>query len=256
MSFGGRLPWAVGLLLTVTVALSLLVAFGDRHAGSLFDLVSLAPADVWRGQIWRLGTWMLVEPSPIGLVFTCLFTFWFGRELADEWGSRRFLAVFGGVALGAGVWTCLVARLDPAVLAEHYVGSWALGTAMLVAWGLWFPHRELRLFFLLRMNAYWLAWATVALTVVYAVYAGWEHFMPELSAEGAILVWLFRRSAVARWAKARAERASRRRLARQAEVRAKSFTSILTAETHEDDELPPEIEDQLREIFSGKGRPR
>src|SRR5580698_2413103 len=35
MTFGGRLPWAIGLLLTLIVGLSLLVAFGDRHAGSL-----------------------------------------------------------------------------------------------------------------------------------------------------------------------------------------------------------------------------
>jgi hypothetical protein len=84
------------------------------------------------------------------------------------------------------------------------------------------------------------------------VYAGWERLLPELLAEGGILAWLFRRSVVARWTRARAELVARQRVARQAQVRAKTFSSILAAEVDEDDELPPEIEDQLRQIFSGK----
>src|SRR5271166_3360152 len=120
LTLGGRLPWAIGLLLSAIVGLSLLVAFGDRHAGSLFELAALAPAEVWRGQVWRLLTWPLIEPGPLPLIFACLFVYWFGRDLADEWGSSRFLAVFGGVVLAAAVGTCLIARLDPAVLRQSY----------------------------------------------------------------------------------------------------------------------------------------
>jgi len=254
MSFGGRLPWAVGLLLTLTIGLSLLVAFGDRHAGSLFELVSLTPGEVWHGQLWRLVTWPFVEVGPVGLIFTCLFLFWFGRDLAEEWGSRRLLAVLGGVTLAAGVCTCLVAQLDRPVLEARYLGGWALTTAMVVAWGLWFPHRIIRLFFVLSITGWWLAWLTVALTVVYAVYAGWQGLLPDLLAEGAILAWLFRRPVVARWAKARAALGARRRQAQRTRKHARSVASLHLVETHEDDALPPEIEEQLRQIFSDKGK--
>src|ERR1700722_18848730 len=91
MTFGGRLPWAIGLLLSLVVGLSLAVAFGDRHAGSIFALVALVPSHVWRGEVWRLVTWPFIEQGPVGLIFTCLLVWWFGRDLADEWGSSRFL---------------------------------------------------------------------------------------------------------------------------------------------------------------------
>jgi membrane associated rhomboid family serine protease len=210
-SFGGHLPWAVGLLLSVIVVLSLLVAFSDRHLSSLFHAASLIPGDVWRGQVWRLITWTFVEPGPLGLILGCLSIFWFAPDLAGEWGSRRFLAVFGGVVLAAAIGTCLVALVDRPVLTHAYLGIWPLVTALVVAWGLWFPDRVVRLFFVLLIRGWWLAWLTVAITVVYAVYVGWDSLLPELLAEASILAWAFRRTIFARWSKARRSMKARRR---------------------------------------------
>jgi membrane associated rhomboid family serine protease len=211
LTFGGRLPWAVGLLLSATVILSLSVAFGDRHAGAIFEFVSLVPANVWRGEIWRLVTWPFVEPTPLGLIFGCLFLYWFGNDLAREWGSRRFLGVFSGVMLVAALGTCLIARVDPPVLMHPYLGSWALTTAMVVAWGLWFRDRVVRIYFVLPVRGYWLAWGTVAFTVVYAIYTGWMGLLPELFAEASILAWLFRKTILSRWTKTSRSFDSRRR---------------------------------------------
>jgi membrane associated rhomboid family serine protease len=210
-SFGGRLPWAVGLLLSATLALSLAVAFGDRHAGGLFDLVALVPAKIWRLQLWRVVTWSFVEPTPLGLIFGCLFLYWFGADLAGEWGSVRFLRVFGSVMLVAAGATCLVAQVDPPILDYPYLGTWALTTALVVAWGLWFPDRVVRLYFVLPIRGWWLAWFTVAITVIYAIYKGWDHYLPELLSEASILAWMFRKSILGRWKKTQRKFDSQRR---------------------------------------------
>jgi Rhomboid family len=68
---------------------SLLVAVASRHRESLFELLSLAP--VWQGQVWRFATWTFIESSPIAPLFGALFLYWFGGDLANEMGSRRFL---------------------------------------------------------------------------------------------------------------------------------------------------------------------
>ncbi len=203
LTFGGRVPWAIGLLLSVTLVLSLASAFGDRHVGSFFETVALVPLEVWRGQLWRLVVWPFVEQTPIGLIFGCLMLYWFGGDLAGEWGSRRFLRVFGSITLAAAVGTCLVARVDAPVMRHSYLGSWELTTAMIVAWGLWFPDRVVRIYFVLPIRGYWLAWITVGITVIYAIYAGWTHLLPELLAEASVLAWLFRKSILARYKRAR-----------------------------------------------------
>ncbi len=263
LSFGGRIPWGVGLVLAVTVAMSLLVAFGDRHVGSLFQATALVPEAVWRGQVWRLVTWAFIEPGALALVFGCLFLYWFGGELAREWGSRRFLRVYAGIVLVPAIVTCLVARIDSAVLASTYLGGWASSVALMVAWGLWFPDRVMRIWFVIPIRGYVLAWLTVAITVVLAIYSGWERYLPELAAEGAMLGWLFRRSIFSRFAKVRrtmeASQEARRREAVQrdrAKKRASSVAYLRLVESHDDapPELPPEVDAKLDELLRGRAK--
>jgi membrane associated rhomboid family serine protease len=211
MSFGGRIPWAIGLLLTITVVLSLFTAFGDRNAAPLFQWVALQPAACWRGQIWRLVTWPFIEPSPWGLIFACLAQYWFGVPLAQRWGSGRFLTGFFATMLLAAVGTCLVALIDPAVMGSTHLGAWAMTTALVVGWGLTYPDNIVRIYLVLPIRGFWMAWGTVALTVVYAVYTGWAGLLPELIGEAVVLAWFYRGRLMRHWWAARSAAASRRR---------------------------------------------
>jgi membrane associated rhomboid family serine protease len=262
-SFGGRIPWAVGLLLAITVGLSLLTAFGDRHAGSIFELTALVPDAVWRGQVWRLATWAFIEPSPLSLIFGCLFLYWFGGDLAREWGSPRFLRVFAGIVLTSAIATCLIARIDHGVLGSMYLGGWATGVALTVAWGLWFPDRVIRIYFVIPIRGYVIAWLTIAGTIVFAVYSGWERYVPELTAEGAILAWLFRRTILSRFRKVQgamaASREARKREAvkhERAKKRAASVSYLRLVESHDDNppSLPPEVDAKLEELLRGRSK--
>jgi membrane associated rhomboid family serine protease len=200
-TFGGRVPWAIGLVIALTACLSIFGAIADRNLLSVFGLVALAPDAVLHGELWRLVTWTFFELSPWGLIMGCLMLYWFGRDLAVVWGSRRFLAVFGGIVLTAAVGTCLIALIDSDVREQTFVGSWTLVVAMTVCWGLWFPNRTVNIYFFFPIKGVWLAWGTVGLTGLYAAYAGWARFLPEFFAETAVVMWFYR-SWIRRWARA------------------------------------------------------
>jgi membrane associated rhomboid family serine protease len=239
--------------------MSLLVAVGDRHSGSLFELTALVPAAVWRGQVWRLATWAFVEPSALGLIFGCLFIYWFGGDLAREWGSRRFLKVYAAIVLVSSIATCLIARVDRTLFEHTYLGGWATGVALTVAWGLWFPDRVIRIWFIIPIRGYVLAWVTVAITVVFAIYSGWERYAPELCAEGTMLAWLFRRSIVSRWSKIKSSwEAHRREAARRDRVkkREKSVAYLRVVESHDDNPppLPPDVDAKLDDLLRGRAK--
>jgi hypothetical protein len=215
------------------------------------------------GEIWRLLSWSVIEPSPLSLIFACLLLFWFGRDLADAWGPRRFLTVYLGVAIAGALGTCLVALLDEPVLTHHHVGSWPLAEAVTVAWGLWFPDRVIRIYFIIPVRGIVLAWGTVALTVVYAVYAGWTHYVPNLLAEAAMLAWLYRAPVTSRAASWRRERdaASRKRRAQaQATQRIATVHALRKLEERDEDLAPlsPELEGKLESLISegAKNRPK
>jgi membrane associated rhomboid family serine protease len=192
LTFGDRIHWGVGLAITLVVVSSIVSAISLRHGPKLFPVLALDPEKVWNGELWRLFTWPFPQTNPYSLIFTIVALIWFGRDLAAEWGSRWFLRIFAGVIAIASVITCVVARFDADVFRESYVGGYALTEAIFIAWGLTFPDRIVRIYFVIPIRGFWLAWLTVAISIAVALYAGWAPFLPWLAAEAAILGYLYR----------------------------------------------------------------
>ena len=184
------MPAAVGGLIAATVAVSLVAVVGDRNGLPLLQLSVLAPQAVWSGEVWRLVTWALVETEPLNLLFGGLVLFWFGRDLVEAWGERRFLATYFGIAAAAGALTCLAALAWPALLTFRFTGLWAAVDAVIVAWALLHPFRQILLFFALPVSGKTLLWITVGGTVLFALFAGVAAFVPHLLAEGVAWAWV------------------------------------------------------------------
>lgn len=189
-AFGGRVPPAVGGLITATVVVSLTAVVGERNGLPLLQLFVLAPQAVWGGEVWRLVTWVLLETEPINLLFGGLVLFWFGRDLVETWGERRFLATYFGIAAAAGALTCLAALAWPALDSSRFTGFWAALDAIVVAWALLHPFRQILLFFALPVSGKALLWITVGGTVLFALFTGVAAFVPHLLAEGVAWIWV------------------------------------------------------------------
>ena len=171
-AFGGRVPAAVGGLIAATVVASLVSVVGERNGLPLLRLAVLEPAAVWHGEVWRLVTWVLVETEPLNLLFGGLVLYWFGRDLVDAWGERRFLATYFGVAAAAGALACLLALAWPELAAGRFTGFWAALDALIVAWALLHPFRQILLFFAVPVSGQALLWITVGGTMLFALFGG------------------------------------------------------------------------------------
>jgi membrane associated rhomboid family serine protease len=180
----------VGGLIAVTVAVSLVAAMGERNGLPLWRLLSLEPRAVWRGEVWRLVTWVLLESEPLNLLFGGLVLWWFGRDLVDAWGERRFLATYLGVAAAAAALTCLVGLAWPEVGMSRHGGLWAAVDAVVVAWALLHPFRQILLFFAVPVSGQALVWVTLGGTVFFALFAlpAVGAFVPHLLAQG--IAWV------------------------------------------------------------------
>jgi len=182
-TFGGRAPAAVGGLIVAIVAASLLGALLPGLVGA----GALVPGLVWRGQLWRLATWLLFESgpgAPLNLLFGGLTLFWFGRDLCHAWGPRRFLATFVGVAVAAAAITCALARFAlPVLLAGAWTGPWVPITALIVAWSMIFPERQILFMLALPVSGRALLWLTIGGTVLWAAFSGFYAFVPHLVAQ-------------------------------------------------------------------------
>jgi membrane associated rhomboid family serine protease len=181
-SFGGRVPPTVGGLISAIVVASLLGALG--HGYGLVDAAALVPAYVWRGQVWRLVTWVFFETDPLSLLFGGLTLYWFGRDLCFAWGARRFLATFFGIAVGAAVVTCLLGQFVwPTLLGAGWTGSWPVISALIVAWAMIFPERQILFMMALPISGRALLWLTLGGTLLYAIFGRLFLYVPHLTAQ-------------------------------------------------------------------------
>jgi membrane associated rhomboid family serine protease len=186
LTFGGRVPAAVGGLL----AALLLASVAGALARPVRDATFFSPILVWRGEIWRLLTYPFFENDPFALLFGGLMLWMFGRDLALDWGERRFLGAFLGLGAGAAAATSVLALAWPRLQDIGSAGPWPVVDALVVAWALRFPDRQLLFMFALPVSGRALLWLTVGGTALYAVFAGVVPYVPHLLAEGLAALWL------------------------------------------------------------------
>src|SRR4051812_1712309 len=87
-----RLPRVIAGLILAFALVSIGAALAGRNGASWLGAnVVLIGARVWRGEVWRLLTWVLCELEPLSFVFACLTLGWVGSALARVWGAGRFL---------------------------------------------------------------------------------------------------------------------------------------------------------------------
>lgn len=186
LTFGGRVPPAAGGLLSAV----LLASVTGALARPVRDATFFSPALVWHGEAWRLLTYPFFESDALALLFGGLMLWMFGRDLALAWGQRRFLVAFLGLGAGAAAATSLLALAWPRLEGGAWAGPWPVIDALVVAWAMCFPDRQLLFMFALPVSGRALLWLTVGGTVLFAVFYGVVPYVPHLLAEGLVALWL------------------------------------------------------------------
>jgi len=185
------MPAVIAGLIAAVAAASIACAIGDRNgAGQLLFTTLLSALGVWHGQLWRLVSFSLVEVTPWGLIMSCLMLYWFGGDLVRSWGGARFLAIYFGLGAAAGAVTCLLALVWPALHDRVFAGVSVVLDGMVVAWGLLFAGREIRLFGLARIKGRSMVPIAIGGTLLFALFYGFAGFVPHFAAELLVLLWL------------------------------------------------------------------
>jgi membrane associated rhomboid family serine protease len=158
-SFGpGPMSTAMKALIAANVAVFIAQSIDPGQAGFLETWLGLIPASVFgQFRIWQPATYMFLHGGPIHLLFNMLALWMFGTELERMWGTRYFLKFYFVCGIGAGVLTVLFS-LMPFGFAEELRRSIVIGASgaiygLLLAYGLYFPHRPILMFMLFPIPA-------------------------------------------------------------------------------------------------------
>ena len=190
--FGARFPFAAGLVAGLTLLASLVGAVGSRNGFGPLGYVGLSPDLIWAGQAWRIVTWSFFNLDAISLIFAVLMVLFFGRDLCQSWGGRRFLLFYVGMSLATALCVCLVGRLGWLDVWGHsYHTSWPVVDAITIVWATMYPSRQIVLYFVLPVGGRTLIYLTLIGTLIFAFLDGFALYVPHFVAMG--LAWLYLR---------------------------------------------------------------
>jgi len=140
---------AVKWLLIANVVMFIVSALAPALA---FPLALRPQAVLERGWIWQLGTYMFLHGSFFHILFNMLTLWMFGVELERVWGTVFFAKYYAITGLGAALTTVLGSLLPFAISRQMYylptVGASGAIFGLLVAWALYFPHRQIYMYFI------------------------------------------------------------------------------------------------------------
>ncbi len=100
----GGLPPGVKNLIIANTAVFLLMWLVAPIGRVFMTWFALVPTDVvTRFSVWQLGTYLFLHGGFFHILFNMLALWFFGKDLEDIWGTRRFLQFYFFCGIGAGL---------------------------------------------------------------------------------------------------------------------------------------------------------
>ncbi|MFO7898414.1 MAG: rhomboid family intramembrane serine protease [Planctomycetota bacterium] len=193
--FGGRLTPTVRALLIANVAVfgaQLLLHIAAPSISRLFQyLFALTPAlAIGRLHVWQFVTYAFLHELgvlPFHLFFNMLFLWIFGGDVERALGRTRFLKLYFGGVLAAGLCMCM-----PPMWHIRVLGASGAVFAVMAMYGRLFPHRTLLVWGLFPVRARTLVLVLVAIEVFFLVASGGHSKTAHLAHLGGFAFgWLF-----------------------------------------------------------------
>ena len=128
---------------------------------SLLSLLTLEPALILRGQIWRIITWVIYPPSMSNVLwFVIAIVFFYypiGTSLERTWGSFRYtLYIFSGIlfsVIGAFILYFITGAYGIGSLFNTYY----ISLSVFLAYALSYPDMQILLWFVIPIKMKWMA---------------------------------------------------------------------------------------------------
>jgi len=162
--------FAIPHLLRYVALLNGLAFVLSKLKPGFLNMLQLDASAVLHGEVWRLVSHIFVPsiggllPDWIGAGLYLLLLVWLGDGLEEAMGSfRTTLYYFVGLAGTAAA----------AFMADEGVGGAFLTNSLFFAYAMFFPNRQILVFFVIPARMKWLAWIDVVLLAVLLLTSGW-----------------------------------------------------------------------------------
>lgn len=160
---------------------SILKAIG---AFSLVSVLGLSGHGLLRGLIYQLITYPFVEVQLMSFLFNGLIVWFIGSELEAQWGQKVYLRFLLLNVIGVGLIFALVSLLfffGTTVYFSHLHGLSGINFALLIAYSMLYPDRQMAFMMIFPMRAKHFCWLLAGIEAYMAIFSSyttsWAHLL-------------------------------------------------------------------------------
>ena len=168
--------------LTVYLLAAYVIGFGIVYLmPEMISYITLEPALILRGQVWRIVSWVLIPPATnlISLVFLVLLYFSLGTALERTWGTFRYnVYIFSGLLFTVIAVFLLYGfyyfryGVEVPLYMVGMVGTNYITMSIFLAFAAIYPDMEVMLYFILPIKMKWMALVYAAMALYYFIRGG------------------------------------------------------------------------------------
>jgi membrane associated rhomboid family serine protease len=163
---------------------SILKAVG---AFSLTGLLGLSANGLLNGLVFQLFTYPFIETQLMSFLFNGLVVWFIGSELESAWGKKIYIRFLFIIVIGVGLLYSLVNLIflfGTPVYFQSLHGLSGINFALLMAYSLLYPNRQMAFMMIFPMNAKAFCWILVAIEAYIAVFTSFSNSWAHLLAMG------------------------------------------------------------------------
>ena len=203
----------------------------------ILNWLSLEPAYILRGQVWRLVTWVLYPPSTSGVLWFAIAVLFFyypiGTSLERTIGTFKYtLYILSGVIftiLGAFI---LYFLLGGNVLVGNVFSTYYISLSTFVAYAMCYPDMQVLLMFIIPVKMKWMAIFYVVIVVYemiqYIMAGAWYLVIPIVASLLNFIIFYFGTKDFSRYNPKEVHRRNEFRRAMEPQGRMKSGSGSVT----------------------------
>ena len=203
----------------------------------ILNWLSLEPAYILRGQVWRLVTWVLYPPSTSGVLWFAIavlfFSYPIGTSLERTFGTFKYtLYILSGVIftiLGAFI---LYFLLGGNVLVGNVFSTYYISLSTFLAYAMCYPDMQVLLMFIIPVKMKWMAIFYVVIVVYemiqYIMAGAWYLVIPIVASLLNFIIFYFGTKDFSRYNPKEVHRRNEFRRAMEPQGRMKSGSGSVT----------------------------
>ena len=147
--------------LLIGYVIGYMLQFGQKYTGVPYlSYLTLEPYFIFKGQIWRLVSWVIIPPntSMIWAIIMFMLYYQLGTSLENTWGAFRFnVYIFGGMLftiIGAFITYTIY---GPTVPIGQFISTYYINLSIFLAFSTCFPDMQVLLYFIIPVKMKWMS---------------------------------------------------------------------------------------------------